>query len=191
MNAMQKQLRMQAQLFEKGGNVTRYHTHEVFQRQTVAEHTFNVLWILSLLWDGNLPPTLFRAALAHDIAECELGDIPAPMKRILREKLGADEEDVIQQAEDRILQENRLSQYSERNLSLSERRTLKMADVLDGLRYAMREFRAGNRPMFDVATEYARYFHELKPSVVEVDLMHTLTGYDPDLEPEELLARGA
>ena len=61
----------------QGGHVLRYHTRpEVSHGQTVADHTCRVLTIATTLWpDVSKEAMLY--ILYHDVAEGELGDLPA------------------------------------------------------------------------------------------------------------------
>lgn len=72
--------------FRRGGTVTRYHTHRLQRAPNNAEHQWGVAMIVDKLWqstgrDENTPAYLILAALYHDVAEFEAGDMPAWIKR--------------------------------------------------------------------------------------------------------------
>lgn len=64
----------------RGGDVLRYHTRpEVADNQDVAAHTWRALVLLTTLWpECSKESILF--VLYHDVAELEVGDIPATTK---------------------------------------------------------------------------------------------------------------
>ena len=62
------------------GRVKRYHTADV-QAQTLAQHSWGVAMIVARIYPNQRPtPTVLMAALTHDLAEMETGDVPAPTK---------------------------------------------------------------------------------------------------------------
>lgn len=66
--------------FAKSGYVDRWHTERGMDAQTVADHTWGVMAILWLMYDGGPSPRLINLALFHDMGEHVTGDIPAPTK---------------------------------------------------------------------------------------------------------------
>src|SRR6478736_1401982 len=62
-----------------GGAVVRYHTWPTHQRQTVADHTFNVIRIYWHLF-GEVPPEVTAYLIFHDLPEVVVGDPPHPVK---------------------------------------------------------------------------------------------------------------
>ena len=61
------------------GEVVRYHTWPMHHRQTVGEHTWQVMRIYWQIW-GPLPPSLTTYFIWHDAGELATGDIPFPVK---------------------------------------------------------------------------------------------------------------
>jgi hypothetical protein len=61
------------------GEVIRYHTWPMHHRQTVGEHTWQVMRIYWQIW-GPLPPELSSFFIWHDAGELATGDIPFPVK---------------------------------------------------------------------------------------------------------------
>ena len=63
-----------------GSEVLRYHTVTTLMRETVGHHSHGVA-CLTLLLNPNAGRELLTAALWHDLAEHQTGDIPSPAKR--------------------------------------------------------------------------------------------------------------
>lgn len=147
--------------FRRGAGVRRYHTHRTIMEDTVGHHSCNVGLFVIMLWQARtaegtgthlrLGPML-AAALAHDLPEHTVGDIPAPAKRKLR-AAGVD----LDSEETQLLDEHRFSFA----LSDEEERLLKLGDYLDGLSFCAEERTRGNRYLNDVALTYATYLSEL------------------------------
>lgn len=131
-----------------GSSVRRFHTTPTLQTETVGHHSFMVAWLCWLL-DRDLPTQLTMSALAHDLAEHIVGDIPAPTKR----KLGLNNE--ISTLEKDCLDEVGLSF----DISNEFQRTLKLADVLSSMLFCCQERQLGNR---NVDAIYARSRNHLK-----------------------------
>jgi 5'-deoxynucleotidase YfbR-like HD superfamily hydrolase len=65
----------------KGGHVVRYHTRpELADGQNVAAHTWRVMVVIHTLWPEQSTKNLLLHALYHDVAEAEVGDMPATTK---------------------------------------------------------------------------------------------------------------
>jgi len=62
------------------GAVKRYHTMRVHEHQSLAAHSWGIAMILAAICDEPPSGELLLAALTHDLAEIETGDVPAPMK---------------------------------------------------------------------------------------------------------------
>ena len=65
--------------FRDAGDVTRFHTLRTIRQQSVAHHSWGVATLLLHVWP-EAPASVLRAALWHDVAEIETGDMPAPIK---------------------------------------------------------------------------------------------------------------
>jgi 5'-deoxynucleotidase YfbR-like HD superfamily hydrolase len=64
----------------KAGRITRYHTADV-KPQTLGHHQWGVAMIVCMIYPNHRPPPdIIMAALTHDLAESETGDIPATAK---------------------------------------------------------------------------------------------------------------
>lgn len=167
---MNKTPNQKLQFLEDGGRVRRYHTLDVVRPQTVAEHVYGVLSILTVLRGENVSQNLFFAALLHDAPESITGDIPAPTKRELRKRFPGT--DFVNDWELEIFVEHWGEGAVQRfnDLTEAEARHLKMADILEGLRYCEREYRLGNTDIVPVARRYAAYLENFELTKSEINL---------------------
>jgi hypothetical protein len=81
------------------GEVVRYHTWPMHHRQTVGEHTWQVMRIYWQIW-GPLPPELSSFFIWHDAGELATGDIPFPVKSqnpVLKAEMDALEDQAVTQ----------------------------------------------------------------------------------------------
>lgn len=147
-----------------GGAVGRFHTAQVIKPNTVAEHSFGVAWFCYILSDKKPSVNLLMAALAHDLAEQEVGDVPAPAKRALGLKTEFAE------LENHILQDHDL--YFE--LNDKELHILKLADCFDGVMYCIREMSLGNHRAAVIARRYFSYINEMPLSPAEASLLNVV-----------------
>lgn len=148
-------------LIMRGGRVKRYHVMDTLKQQTVAEHSFGVAWLVYQLSEGMPSVDLLMASLAHDVAECETGDLPAPAKK----KLGISEQ--FAKYEDDILDGAGVEPFYVR-LSDAERKILKFADTSELMLYCIREMSLGNMAMQEVYERGASYLHEMMPWTPEM-----------------------
>jgi 5'-deoxynucleotidase YfbR-like HD superfamily hydrolase len=135
-----------------GGLVTRYHTKNTIQPNTVGHHSFGVAWMIYLLTQGSAETNLVYAALAHDLAEQVTGDISSPTKRKFPELAT-----MVQLLEDETLESHGLFFQ----LSKDEARILKIADCLDGMLYCISEFEIGNKSIMEVYKRYEQYINAM------------------------------
>lgn len=159
-------LQHKLQFIYRGGKTKRYHTEETIKPQNVAEHSFGVAWLTTLLMpkDKELRPELILAALAHDLAEHKVGDVPSPTKKA-HPVIG----DAIDLEERRLLAQNNLSY--EVKLDEFELRVLKVADMCDGMMFCVNEERLGNRNIIEVwnnFNEYAASVPNLWPEAIDL-----------------------
>ncbi len=139
----------------KGSEVERYHTLKTLQTETVGHHSFLVAMFCWLLTPSN--PTLVLAALMHDLAEHETGDMPAPAKRKLNmsDQMAALEDDILGRAGFGV------------RLLYEEQRTLKLADCFAGMLFCTRERALGNKGVEEVWSRYLSYVTEEHSDQVE------------------------
>jgi 5'-deoxynucleotidase YfbR-like HD superfamily hydrolase len=122
---------------ERGGRTLRCHTMPMLQTQSVAAHSYGVAWWCHLLsGESGASAKLLMAALKHDVAEHETGDVPSPTKDALkiRSLLNAYEARLEESAGLPVL-----------HLTGNEDRILKLADSLELMQHCVRERRYGNR----------------------------------------------
>lgn len=144
---------MQRKFIYDGGLSRRYHTVDVLKEQNIAEHSFGVAWLCELLTQGTARKELIMSALAHDLAEHMVGDIPSPAKRAM--DIGAK----FHEYETKHLKTAGLDYESE--LYEGEKFTLKLADMMDGMMYCIREARLGNRGVGIVYKRFGAYAQEI------------------------------
>lgn len=120
----------------RGGMVRRYHTVSVHEQQNVAAHSWGVA---ALLWElvdpRRLSTSLLLAAMFHDVAEYETGDVPHNAKANSKE-LHASLDAMEKGIDTRIGINIELDAY--------ERVMLKVADMMELLWFCLEEQRMGN-----------------------------------------------
>lgn len=116
----------------QGGQVRRFHNVQTTRMESVAEHSFNVAWLCYLLAERKPSPELIMAALAHDLPEGTLGDLPAPTKKLIGAPL--------KKLEEQLLDKFGLNV----KLDESDRNLLKQADIIDGMMFCLKERSLGN-----------------------------------------------
>jgi 5'-deoxynucleotidase YfbR-like HD superfamily hydrolase len=134
------------------GGVKRYHTVPIIGQQTVAEHSFQVCLILTQVFEKKVTANLLKAALFHDLAEVETGDIPAPAKRRYKElHAGAIMAEVTFEREHKI----------DVGLSKEEHKMLKFADCYELVLFCFDQLELGNRNVLEVLGNGLAYLQEL------------------------------
>jgi len=134
-----------------GAEVVRYHTVTTLQHETVGHHSHGVA-CLTLMIQPDASRELLVAALYHDLAEHQTGDIPSPAKR----EYGIG--DQVAALELRLLLGAGLHHAP---LVPSEERTLKLADIAHGALFCVREMSLGNQRMRTVYDRYMSYAHQM------------------------------
>lgn len=151
----------------KGGEVKRFHTVPTLQEQNIADHSFGVAMVCAYL-AGQEPPgvgvALLMAALTHDLAEQEFGDMPAPAKRampdVMRDGHGPETfREMFGKMEQAALQAQGLDW--EELLTEQEKRWLKLADAAEGCFRCIRERAMGNRLIIPVWVNFISYVEGL------------------------------
>ena len=162
---MAELLRAQLDMVSRSARVRRYHTEDTMQPQTVGEHTYGVMWILSLIHDGLPPWRLLYAALLHDAPEYITGDVPAPVKRQHGVK------PVFDNMEDELFQNLALEFPT---LTEAERRLLKLADCLEGALFCVVEAERGNRRIQACLDNYIAYVQSMIPTGRAHDILQQI-----------------
>lgn len=147
-----------------GGEVKRYHTMFTIQQETVGHHSHAVACLVILL-DPEARRELIMAALYHDLAEQHTGDIPSPAKR----EYGIG--DQVADLEKRLINAAGLFWP---NLSESEKRVLKLADLAHGALSCVREMSLGNRRMEAVFHRFLGYANIMNLNGREQDLFEAI-----------------
>lgn len=135
-----------------GSEVHRYHTVRTLAPETVGHHSHGVAMLTLALTDWKASSALLRAALVHDLAEHQTGDIPSPAKR----EYGIGKQ--VEELEHRLM--SAAGVYVP-HLYEDEERTLKLADIAHGALYCVRELELGNRRMAEIFDRYMSYARDM------------------------------
>jgi len=122
---------------QEAGRVKRWHTMSIIGQQTVAEHSYGVVNIINKLWP-DATKELILAALYHDAAEVDLGDIPHPSKNILKKVAG----EFMLCAEVKFHIKNRIPHSV--NISFRDQARLKLADTIEAALFCKHQMEMGN-----------------------------------------------
>lgn len=147
----------QLEFIKQGAAVRRFHTINTINTDTVGSHSFGVAQIVALLMGEAVTAKMLLAALRHDLAEQQYGDVPSPAKKML----GIGEQ--FSEMEDGLMRSVGLSPLSV-DLDEEEAKILKMADCLDGLMFCLHERRMGNRYMGACFRNYSAYISSAYPT---------------------------
>jgi len=149
-----------------GANTRRYHTIPTLCQETVGHHSHGVALLAHLIMDNRAyNPQVIYAALLHDMAEHQTGDVPAPSKR----EFGIAEQ--FNELEDRIL---RSSGFPMPTLSSQDQRVLKLADIAQGALFCVQELEMGNSKMRVVLDRYLSYADQMMLVGIEKELFNTI-----------------
>lgn len=147
----------------QAGNIQRFHTAP-FGRidQTVGHHTYRVAQIVMFIWPEFVAPNeVFKcllAALDHDVAEIELGDIPHLAKRNFFSGMAEVEEDLARE----------MGLISTKGLPEGGAELVKVADWLECMYFAREQMQYGNKwaeTVLKVLSEALAPMVEDKPEV--------------------------
>lgn len=135
------------------GTVMRYHSCDIDKKQSVAEHSWGVA-VLACLRNPDITVDELKHALFHDCAEALMGDIPAPMKRIMSEEslqeLDAMELEIID-----VLGIPKIS------LTAAQYKEHKINDYMEGLWFCESRIAAGDTRAVPVRDTYLIYLGQL------------------------------
>lgn len=149
---------------QAGADVKRFHTRLTLQNETVGHHSHGVA-MLCLILNPFASHSLLKAALIHDLAEHITGDLPSPAKR----EYGIGEQ--VSALEERLLVSvNLVPPY----LLEVEERTLKLADIFQGMLFCAREISLGNSRMREVFDNYVSYANKMSPVGKELELFNII-----------------
>lgn len=161
----------------EGAGVTRFHTARCLRSQSVGEHSHGVAMIVMAIAPAS-PKHLILAALTHDLAEIETGDVPATSKwrnEILKKDLELIEG-----------QFNRLYGI-DWELTRSEEHILKWADMFELVLWAQEELTMGNRYMRAIRERGIKYLLDIgspttQASILLNEFLRTLPEEDNERE---------
>jgi 5'-deoxynucleotidase YfbR-like HD superfamily hydrolase len=125
----------------QAGAVVRYHTWTTLQRQTNAEHQWNVARILLAIWP-ECPREVLMHGLFHDSGELHTGDLPFPVK-----KNNPDLKEVTARVEAKgyDMMVARFQLPSRQVLDEVAHRIFKLAEHIEMWEFALTETEMGNR----------------------------------------------
>lgn len=124
------------------GRVTRYHTEQHITKQSVGEHTWQVIRILLAIWP-DCPRYMIVEIMFHDVGERGTGDIPFPVKAknpMLKSAMDAMEDEVIWE-----MSELGWGVISGHGMGTDQRAIFKMAEFIDMWEHALDEISMGNK----------------------------------------------
>jgi hypothetical protein len=133
-------------LIKAAYSVTRWHTMPNLKPQNLAAHSWGVALLIARLYDGPAVflPALLRAALEHDLAESEIGDMPRPARTLDHRNLEA-------------VTGARMGIMGEWSLPESVRPWLEWADLIEAGLHAQREAALGNSHFHEVQVRVNDY----------------------------------
>ena len=150
-----------------GAEVKRYHTVTTLISETVGHHSHGVA-MLCLLFKPDAERDLLFAALCHDLAEHQTGDIPSPAKREFG--IGGRVDEL----------EERLMSYvgiHMPHLSTEDKRILKLADIAQGAMFCARELSLGNKRIRAIFDRYISYAEEMSLDGRERQIFNLIKEY--------------
>ena len=123
------------------GRVLRYHTWPTHQRQSVAEHSWQVMRIIGVIWP-EAPVHIFQYIIRHDSPEILTGDAPYPVKAN-NPTLAAE----MNRLEDEGLEELVKGGFMFNSLPLTpdERWAFKLAEFIEMWEFGLEEEMLGNK----------------------------------------------
>jgi 5'-deoxynucleotidase YfbR-like HD superfamily hydrolase len=160
------------EFIRNAGETRRFHTWPVLRQQNVAEHSWHVtmlLWFIFGTSEPGLAVPMIMAAMCHDMAEWQVGDLPSPAKRRMQTQGFADFREKWGEMEEAILSEQGLDwDYL---LDEKQRAMLRLVDNMDGALYCVRERAMGNKLIEPCYTNFISYVEEILqesfPSLVQ------------------------
>jgi 5'-deoxynucleotidase YfbR-like HD superfamily hydrolase len=137
----------------RAGRVKRFHTLDTIIPDNVAIHSLNV--VLTLIVMGEATADRILLAIEHDLPERRTGDIPSPLKRLIRADTTAVDLEEVSWLGDYLPTADHHTIPTQRDIEV-----LKIADNLDGLLKCTEEVRLGNQDLMKVGLTYCEYLAE-------------------------------
>lgn len=150
--------------------VQRYHTWPTLQRQTNADHSFNLLRIYISMF-GPPEPEVAEYIVEHDLPEIGTGDIPFPVKaqnQLLSE--------VVSDLERRVSAQLGLRDVKE-TLSPQQRIRVKVCDLLEMHEFGLIEFQMGNCLALPIIRDTLEAALDLARKTNAVAVTEAILGY--------------
>jgi len=150
------------------GEVVRYHTWSTHHKQSVGEHSWQILRILLTIWPG-APRRMMIHTVKHDMGEM-MGDIAYPFKQLVPElKHGS------VKAEEHVMREMAKTIGIPRNsgsLSRYEYVVFKLCEHIEMWEYGLHEMNMGNKYGEIIVS---RMMAEIGPALhmLDTELTHT------------------
>lgn len=164
------------------GETRRFHTFPVLREANIAAHSWHVAMLVYVIAGQDEPGIrlpLLMAALTHDAAEWKVGDIPAPAKRSMEDRLQLKGAQTFRAAwgdmEQDILKEVGLD--FEEMLTAEEMALLQFCDSLEGALYCVRERSLGNQQIVLCWVNFSKYIENLLDSVEQWPLAAEVWSY--------------
>ena len=117
------------------GQVERYHTWPVIRRQSVAEHSWQVMRVWVQIY-GDLRADVANYILWHDVGELVTGDLPFPIKRN-----SSTLKEIMDDLEFKARDEMRVP-YT--NIMESDRNRVRICDLVEMYEFGVYELMMGN-----------------------------------------------
>jgi 5'-deoxynucleotidase YfbR-like HD superfamily hydrolase len=164
----------------EAADVQRLHVIRTIGEYSNAQHSFNMLAMLRVLWP-DAPVSLVWAILEHDIPERIIGDVPSPsLRNVFSESAEAVE------AEECAVLDQVFPEYT-CSISLEESKWLKALDLFELYLYAKDQFMLGNRNLetmrMAIEDRFKRDAAKIPPAIL--NLYHECKNSDwtylPDL----------
>lgn len=148
----------------EGGLVERFHTRAGLRPCTDAAHSHGVAMLCVFLSEVVPSAQLLMEALSHDLAEQYSGDMPAPAKWALGSERSEALERAVRSEYDLLFP-----------LTANERRTLELADALEGVLWCAHEVAMGNKKAARPAKKWLDKVFSYAPlSGREVEVLSTV-----------------
>lgn len=171
------------------GQVERYHTWPTHRRQSVAEHTWQVMRIMMTVDVGMCTTRLMHYAVLHDVGEMA-GDVPWPGKRndpVLKSQHDLAEKRV------RAAMTARWGQPGLPTLSGTERSFFKMCECIEMWEFGLQERSMGNRYGTVVAERMllaaCEYMEKLSKDVQKAAKLYVQRRLEQESETERVFSK--
>lgn len=167
MNLQRKALLEMALVSRQAANIRRFNTAYMISTDTVGQHSWGVCVLCDIICgEHGATSQLLRAAMYHDMAEIDTGDVPATAKWADKKFAAA--------IEDR---ENVVAKHFARfniwpELTEQEQLILKWADSMDGMLFCLKEHHLGNRYAGSIFNKWMAFLAGIRCPTVEAQQLY-------------------